>query len=77
VLSLIARPDFDAQQFEAWVQRIKPPLAARPTVAQLRAAQNWKNLLAKLEVLLSNEPSLSEPATAARASIRPALKPLF
>jgi hypothetical protein len=77
VLSLVARADFDAAQFEAWLQRVKPAVADRPTVAQLHAAQNWKNLLAKLEVLLSNDPQLSESAGAARTSLRAALKPLF
>jgi hypothetical protein len=77
VLSLTARRNFDAPQFEAWLQGVKPPVPPHPTVAQLRAAQNWKNLLAKLEVLLSNEPVLSEPATAARTSLRAALKSLF
>jgi len=77
VLSLVARADFDAAQFDAWLQRTKPTVPAHPTVAQLRAAQNWKNLLAKLEVLLSNDPQLSDAAETGRASVRAALKPLF
>jgi Protein of unknown function (DUF2785) len=77
VLSLVARADFDAAQFDAWLQRTKPAVPEHPTVAQLRAAQNWKNLLAKLEVLLSNDPQLSEAAGTARTSLRAALKPLF
>jgi Protein of unknown function (DUF2785) len=77
VLSLIARADFDGTQFAAWLQRTAPAVPAHPTVAQLRAAQNWKNLLAKLEVILSNEAQLSEAATAARTALRAALKPLF
>jgi len=77
VLSLVARADFDAAQFEAWLQRNKPTVAEHPSVAQLRAAQNWKNLLAKVEVLLSNDAQLSDAGSAARTAVRTALKPLF
>jgi len=77
VLSLIARADFDAAQFDAWLQRTKPAVPEHPTVAQLRAAQNWKNLLAKLEVLLSNDPQPSNAAITARTAVRAAIKPLF
>lgn len=77
VLSLVARPDFDAAQFHAWLQRTRPTVPEHPTVAQLHAAQNWKNLLAKLEVLLSNDSQLSGAAETARTSLRAALEPLF
>jgi Protein of unknown function (DUF2785) len=77
VLSLVARADFDAAQFEAWLQRTNPSVPEHPTVAQLRAAQNWKNLLSKLEVLLSNDPQPAQAAATARTSLRAALKPLF
>jgi Protein of unknown function (DUF2785) len=77
VLSLTARSDFDAPQFTAWLQRARPAVPARPTVAQLHAAQNWKNMLAKLEVILANDAPLSDAAAAARTAIRAALKPLF
>ena len=77
VLSLVARADFDAAQFQAWLQRTKPAVPEHPTAAQLRAAQNWKNLLAKLEVLLSNDAQPSEAAGTARTALRAALKPLF
>lgn len=77
VLSLVARADFDAAQFQDWLQRTKRTVPEHPTVAQLHAAQNWKNLLAKLEVLLSNDAQLSEAAATARTSLRAALKPLF
>lgn len=77
VLSLVARADFDAAQFQAWLQRTKPAVPDHPTAAQLHAAQNWKNLLAKLEVLLSNDAQLSEAAGTARTALRAALKPLF
>jgi hypothetical protein len=77
VLSLVARADFDAAQFDTWLQRTKPAVAEHPSAAQLRAAQNWKNLLAKLEVLLSNDPQPSDAAATARTALRAALKPLF
>jgi hypothetical protein len=77
VLSLVARADFDAAQFDGWLQRTRPAVPEHPTVAQLRAAQNWKNLLAKLEVLLSNDPQPSDAAVTARTAVRAALKPLF
>jgi uncharacterized protein DUF2785 len=77
VLSVAARSDFDESQFAAWLQRIRPGVPAHPTVAQLRAAQNWKNLLAKLEVLLSSHPQPSDAVVAARTEVRAALKPLF
>ena len=77
VLSLTARTDFDEPQFEAALQRIKVAVPEHPTAAQLRAAQNWKNMLAKLEVLLSNDAQRADAATAARSAIRAALKPLF
>jgi hypothetical protein len=77
ILSLTARKDFDDREFAAWTARAKPALAERPTVAQLRAIQNWKNVLAKLEVLLSNEPQPSDGAVAARTTLRAALKTLY
>ncbi|HXI27179.1 MAG TPA: DUF2785 domain-containing protein [Vicinamibacterales bacterium] len=76
-LSLIARRDFDEPQFAAWLQRTRPAVPEHPQVAQLRAAQNWKNMLAKLEVILSNDPQPSDAAAAARSALRDALKPLF
>jgi hypothetical protein len=77
LLSIVNRTDFDHAAFAAWLDKTKPAVPARPTVAQLSASQNWKNALAKLEVLLSNEPSPSEAAAAARTALRAALKPLF
>jgi len=77
ILSLTARKDFDDREFAAWTARTKPALAEPPTVAQLRAIQNWKNVLAKLEVLLSNEAQPSEAAIAARTALRAALKTLY
>src|SRR5439155_3084834 len=45
VLSLTSRKDFADAAFTAWLQQTKPAVPEHPTVAQLRAAQNWKNLL--------------------------------
>jgi hypothetical protein len=79
VLSLINRPDFDRDGFQAWATRAKPAgvTTARPTPAQLAASQNVKNLFAKLEVLLSMDAQPSESATLARDALRAALKGTF
>lgn len=77
LVSLTARKDFNASNFDTWLTQAKPPVAQKPTLAELRAIQNWKNALAKLEVLLSNDPQPSDGAAAARTSLRAALKPLF
>jgi uncharacterized protein DUF2785 len=77
LLSLTARKDFDQPGFVAWLTRDKPALPARPSLADLHAIQNWKNVLAKLEVLLSNDPQPSDAAAAARTALRAALKELF
>ena len=77
LLSIVNRTDFDQAAFAAWLARTKPAVPAKPTVAQLSASQNWKNALAKLEVLLSNEASPSDAAMAARTALRAALKELF
>ena len=77
LLSIVNRSDFDQAAFAAWLARTKPEVPAKPTVAQLSASQNWKNAIAKLEVLLSNEASPSDAAVAARTSLRAALKELF
>jgi hypothetical protein len=70
LLSIVNRTDFDHAAFAAWLANTKPAVPAKPTVGQLSAIQNWKNALAKLEVLLSNEPSPSEASVAARTSER-------
>ena len=57
--------------------RTRPAVSPRPLLSELRAIQNWKNTLAKLEVILSNDPQPSEPVAAARNSLRIALKDLF
>jgi hypothetical protein len=79
VLSVINRSDFDRSGFGAWLARAKPdrPTSALPKVEELRAAQNIKNLFAKLEVLLSVDPEPSDSMRAARDSVRAALKDLF
>jgi hypothetical protein len=79
VLSVIRRQDFDQEGFRGWVNRSRPALpgSGRPTPAQLRASQNVKNLLAKLEVLLSLDGQASQGVQAARDSVRAALKDLF
>jgi len=77
LLSIVNRTDFDRAAFAAWLTKTKPTVAAKPAVDQLSAIQNWKNALAKLEVLLSNEPSPSETSVEARTALRAALKQLF
>jgi hypothetical protein len=77
LLSLVARTDFDEAGFAAWVKRTKPAVPARSAIARLQAIQNWKNVLAKLEVLLSNDPQPSDPAAAARTALRQELRELF
>ena len=77
LLSLVNRADFNQAAFAGWLAETKPAVAPRPTLAQLRAVQNWKNLLAKLEVVLPNDPQPSETVAAARAAVRAALKELF
>ena len=77
LLSIVNRKDFDHAAFAAWLADTKPAVAPRPTLAQLRAVQNWKNMLAKLEVVLSNDPQPSETVAAARNAVRAVLKELF
>jgi hypothetical protein len=78
VLSVVNRADFDRAAFSAWTTRSKPPRpSARPTTAELSGAQNVKNLLAKLEVLLASDAQPSDTVQAARDSVRAALKDLF
>jgi hypothetical protein len=77
LLSLVNRKDFDQAAFAGWLAKTKPALAPRPTLAQLHALQNWKNVLAKLDVVLSNDPQPSETVTAARTEVRAAVKELF
>ena len=77
LLSILNRTDFDHAAFAAWLAKTKPAVPAKPTVGQLSAIQNWKNALAKLEVVLSNEPSPSEASVAARTALHAALKQLF
>lgn len=77
LLSLTARPDFAAADFDAWLTRTKPTVSEKPALAELRGIQNWKNALAKLEVLLSTDSQPADGAVAARTALRAALKSLF
>jgi hypothetical protein len=52
-------------------------MAERPTVAELSAAQNLKNFLSKLEVLLSLDADPSAPVQRARDAVRAALRDQF
>lgn len=71
VLSLVRRPEYDAQAFEAWLGRFTAeakPLWQTPVldVARFEAVQNGKNLLKSLTV------DLSQPGAAATQSTRDA-----
>lgn len=57
VLSLVVRKDFNGNKFREWLSSAKPTLPApsRPEISTLRANQNVKNMLAKLEVLLISQ----------------------
>lgn len=78
VLSVVNRGDFDRAAFDAWTLRSKPPRqTSRPTTLELNSAQNMKNFLSKLEVLLASDSQASEALQSARESVRAALKDLF
>jgi hypothetical protein len=79
VLSIINRSDFDRQVFDAWLQRAKPtwPKAGRPDAALVRGNLNLSNLLAKLYVILSQQPQPGEGARAALEGVSAAVKTLF
>jgi len=79
LLSIVNRSDFDRDGFAAWLTRARPgPLkAALPPAADLQGRQNIKNLLSKLEVLLSADLSGPESVAFARDRVRAALKDLF
>jgi len=79
VLSLINRPDADREGFRAWLTQIRPKrlTAPLPAVEELRASQNVKNLLSKLEVVLSVDPKPSDGAKTALEDVRKALTALF
>jgi hypothetical protein len=59
VLSLVVRKDFNRDKFREWLSKAKPtpPASSRPEISTLRANQNVKNMLAKLEVLLISQGS--------------------
>ena len=78
VLSIVNRADFDRAAFQAWAARTRPArLPARPSASDLAGAQNVKNALSKLEVLLATGSEPSESVAAARDAVRAALKDLF
>lgn len=79
VLSIVNRVDFDRDGFKAWAGRAKPaPIrTSTPTPAQLAGAQNAKNLLSKLEVILAVVPDASESIQFARDSVREVLRGLY
>lgn len=79
VLSLIARPDFDSAAFQQWLASCKPafPSAPKLQLADLRAYQNEKNLLSKLEVLLIALPADAPHAKDAAAAVQATLKDAF
>lgn len=79
VLSIVNRKDFDGDAFVSWAARSKPAgvRAARPQARQLHGAQNLKNFLSKLEVLLSFDPQPPESVRIARDGVRAALKDLY
>jgi len=78
ILSIVNRADFDRAAFQAWTARVRPGRPqARPSEADLAGAQNVKNALSKLEVLLAVDPQPSESVAAARDAVRAAVKDLF
>jgi hypothetical protein len=79
VLSLVNRPDADREAFRAWLAQVRPKrlTAPLPSVEELRAGQNVKNLLSKLEVVLSIDPKASDGARAALEDVRKVLAGLF
>ncbi len=77
ILSLVNRNDFDRDAFSSWASRSRPAGTAQPELAQLRANQNLKNLLAKLDVLLSLVPEPSAGIQAAHNAVQAALKDIF
>ena len=77
-LSVVDRSDFDRAAFDAWTSRSKPPRqTSRPTTPELTSAQNMKNFLSKLEVVLASDAQASEAVQSARDSVRATLKDLF
>lgn len=73
--SIIIRQDFDLDSFRAWVTSSAPkPMEGKQTVAGLRARQNSLNLLSKLAVLLTRQPTLPPAAEAARTAVLAAAK---
>jgi hypothetical protein len=71
---LLIRPDFALDGFLAWVKTISAPATGAPTTVSLRSAQNTKNMLAKLGVLLARQPTLPPAAMTARDAVLAAVR---
>lgn len=74
IAMLLIRDDFNLDAFRAWVSDLTAPAGGPPTVATLRSAQNVKNMLAKLGVLLARQPTLPPKATSARDIVLAAVR---
>lgn len=79
VLSIVNREDFDRAGFDAWIGRATParPTTPRPDAAVVRINQNLTNLLAKLFIVLQQQPQASEGVKAAQERVGASLKGLF
>lgn len=71
---LLVRDDLDANGFAAWVDRMAAPVTAPLTQSTLAGAQNAKNVLAKLGVLLARQPTLPDKAMLLRTRVLAAVK---
>jgi hypothetical protein len=71
---LLIRDDFDAAAFGNWIDRMAAPAPTPLTHAALAGAQNAKNVLAKLGVLLARQPTLPAPALEIRTRVLAAVK---
>ena len=78
VLSIVSRSDFDRAAFSSWLSKAKPSaVSTRPTLASLNGAQNIKNLLSKLLVLLDMDAEPTDNVRAAHDRVRAALQGMF
>jgi hypothetical protein len=77
VLSIAARPDFDAAGFEKWLATFAPVRrTAPPTAAMMAVDQNRKDLIVSLLAVLSTDPRDLSTLPAARAQVLALLKKL-
>jgi hypothetical protein len=79
VISIVRRDDFDRTAFTAWLGAAKETASfpKTPTVAQLRAQQNVRHLLAALWTELSVDDRPSAGADFARIELKDTLKKLY